>query len=538
MELLLSFLYITRLTSSYSVGDYARILSPPESFLAIARRMVNGRDSGDDTSSQGPDNKPEELPKESQKATKEHHSVPEKATYTSPRPSTEKPVASRPPKAISTPGATKQLPTKAAGTPPRASSKRPVESRLSSGGNPAPRATNKDRASPGKAVDTVPRQSTAKHIATPPRGPRALTQKYSAPSPAVPGKGVSSVSTSTASASAKTREDRAPQALSTSGATNEQVTTADSHATERSTESLSSPKESTIPKTESEPVSSSTKVTEDLLLDFSSTPPERSPLEDGDFMNSPACQDLRGIDFRHSSPQEAETTLDTPSSEKPSSKTGDVTLSTNPSNDAATLAEYQRQLALLSAVLEGTTLAVLGDEYCQKLKDCKQELEAKIKEVRQGPPESSNQLQQASELSSTLHETTLKEAETPAKDTPSEQDRKTDTPSPEGSASSLRLKQAVLAPVFHPRSSSFCGYRSPKNSISSNSTSPPLTPAPTRSAAIPIRAPPAPEIPANPEPTTSHIFGDHLLPGRRSRVASQKSISSISGTSTDGKLNH
>ena len=97
-----------------------------------------------------------------------------------------------------------------------------------------------------------------------------------------------------------------------------------------------------------------------------------------------------------------------------------VSLSTNPSNDAATLAEYQRQLALLSAVLEGTTLAVLGDEYCQKLKDCKQELEAKIKEVRQGPPESSNQLQQASELSSTLHETTLKEAETPAKDTPSE----------------------------------------------------------------------------------------------------------------------
>ena len=59
-----------------------------------------------------------------------------------------------------------------------------------------------------------------------------------------------------------------------------------SHATERSTEPLPSCKESTVPKMESEPVS-----TEDFLLDLSSMPPERSPLEDGDFMNSPpACQ--------------------------------------------------------------------------------------------------------------------------------------------------------------------------------------------------------------------------------------------------------
>lgn len=500
--------------------------------------MVNGRDSGDDTSSQGPDNKPEELPKESQKATKEHHSVSEKATYTSPRSSTEKPVASRPPKAISTPGATKKLPAKAADTPARASSERPAESRLYSGGSPAPRATNKDRASSGKPVNTVPHQSTVKHIATPPRGPRALTQKYSTPTPAVPGKAVSSVSTSAANASAKSGEDRVPQELSTSGATNGQVTTADSHATERSTESLSSSKESTIPKTESEPVSTSTKGTEDLLLDLSSTPPEQSPLKDRDFMNSPACQDLRGIDFRPSLSQEAETTPDSSGSEQPPSKPGDVTLSTNVSNGAMTLAEYQRQLALLNAVLEGTTSAVLGDEYCQNLKDCKQELEAKIKEVRQGPHESSNQLQKTPELSNTTSKTAMKEAETPAKDTPSEQDKKTDTPSPEGSASSLRLKQAVLAPVFYPRSSSFCGYRSPKNSISSNSTSPPSTPVPARSAAIPIRAPPVSEAPVSLEPPTSHIFGDHLLPGRCSRVASQKYISSTSGTSTDGKLNY
>ena len=280
--------------------------------------------------------------------------------------------------------------------------------------------------------------------------------------------------------------------------------------------------------------------TEDLLLDLSSMPPERSPLEDGDFKNSPACQDLRGIDFRHSSSQEAETTPGSSGSEQPSSKPGDATSSTNVSNGAVTLAEYQRQHALLSAVLEGTTLAVLGDKYCQKLKDCKQELEAKIKEVRQGLHEPSNKLQKTSKLSNTVPETTLKETETPAKDkdTPSEQDKKTDTPSPEGSASSLRLKQAVLAPVFYPRSSSFCGYRSPKNSISSNSTSPPSTPVPARSAAIPIRAPPVSEAPVSLEPPTSHIFGDHLLPGRCSRVASQKYISSTSGTSTDGKLNY
>ena len=501
--------------------------------------MVNGKSSGDDTSPQGPGNKPEELPKESQKATKEHHAVSEKATDMSPRPSTEKPVASRPPsRAISTPGATKKFPTKAADTPPRASSERPVESRFSSGGSPAPRATNKDRASPGKSMDTVPRQSTVKHIATPPRGPRALTQKYSAPTPAVPGKNFSSVSTSAADASAKKGENRFPQELSTSGATHGQVKKAGSHATERSTESLPPSNESTVPKTESELISTSAKDTEDLLLDLSSTPPERSPLEDGDFMNSPACQDLRGIDFRHSASQEAEATPGSSGSEQPPSKPGDVTPSTNVSNDAVTLADtYQRQLALLSAVLEGTTLAVLGDKYCQKLKDCKQELEAMIKEVRQGLHEPSNKLQKTSGLLNTVPETILKESETPTKDTPSEQDKKIDTPSPEGSASSLRLKQAVHAPVFFPRSSSFCGHRSPKRSISSNSTSPPSTPVPTRSAAIPIRAPPAPEAPVNLELTENHIFGDHLLPGRRSRMASQRSISSVSDTSTDGKLN-
>lgn len=494
--------------------------------------MVNGKSSGDDTSPQGPGNKPEELPKESQKATKEHHAVSEKSTDTSPRPSTEKPVASRPPsRAISTPGATKKFPTKAADTPPRASSERPVEPRLSSGSSSVPSATNKDRASPGKSMDTVPRQSAVKHIATPPRGPRALTQKYSAPTPAVPGKSFSSVSASIANASSKKGENRFPQELSASGATHVQVKRADSHATERSTESLPPSNESTVHKTESEPVSTSAKDTEDLLLDLSSTPPERSPLEDGDFMNSPACQDLRGIDFRHSSSQEAEATPGSSGSEQPPSKPGDVTPSTKVSNDAVTLAEYQRQLALLSAVLEGTTLAVLGDKYCQKLKDCKQELDAKIKEVRQGLHEPSDKLQKTSGLLNTVPETT------PTKDTPSEQDKKIDTPSPEGSANSLRLKQAVHAPVFFPRSSSFCGYRSPKRSISSNSTSPPSTPVATRSAAIPIRAPPAPEAPVNPEPTENHIFGDHLLPGRRSRMVSQRSISSISGTSTDGKLN-
>ncbi|OJJ87077.1 uncharacterized protein ASPGLDRAFT_1123989 [Aspergillus glaucus CBS 516.65] len=232
--------------------------------------------------------------------------------------------------------------------------------------------------------------------------------------------------------------------------------------------------------------------TEELLLDFGTTPPDSSPLSD--FMASPAIQDLEGIDFRNSPDSVAargSTTLE--STESPEQR------SNRPS-----IADYQREISLLSALLESTTLGDLGEEFCERLKQCKKELEELCQAQRSGSS---------------------------AVNTPVKHERISSI-SPLDSASVQRLRQAVTAPPFYPRVSSFSGYRSPTNSISSDSTAPPPTPVPIRRAANPIRVPPAPD---EPESTTSdHIFGDHLLPGRRSRTTSLlREVSSTSRTSSD-----
>lgn len=246
-------------------------------------------------------------------------------------------------------------------------------------------------------------------------------------------------------------------------------------------------------KTESEHVKSNVEKTEELLLDFGTTPPDSSPLSD--FMASPAIQDLEGIDFRHypdSVAAHGSTTLE--STESPE----------QPSNGPS-IADYQREISLLSALLESTTLGDLGEEFCERLKQCKKELEELCQAQRSGSS---------------------------AVNTPVKHERISSI-SPLDNAS-VRLRQAVTAPPFYPRVSSFSGYRSPTNSISSDSTAPPPTPVPIPRAAIPIRVPPAP---AEPESTTSdHIFGDHLLPGRCSRTTSSlREVSSTSRTSSDGK---
>lgn len=288
---------------------------------------------------------------------------------------------------------------------------------------------------------------------------------------------------------------------SASGMISKQVANAESHTTKKPTgqsqpsalqdattfETESKP----IVKTESEPI---VETTEELLLDFGTTPPDPSPLND--FMTSPAIQDLKGIDFRHSSDSSSvhgSTTLEFTGSPKPE----------QPSN-GRTIADYQREISLLSALLESTTLGDLGEGFCERLKQCKKELE-ELCQAQRNSTESS------------------------AGNTPVKHER-LPSMSPIENASAQRLRQAVTASPFYPRTSSFSGYRSPTNSISSDSTVPLSTPVPIP-AAISIRSPPPP---AESESASEHIFGDHLLPGRRSRTAS--SLRSISSTSqSDGK---
>lgn len=198
-------------------------------------------------------------------------------------------------------------------------------------------------------------------------------------------------------------------------------------------------------------------------------------------------------------------------------------------NDDEESVEYlQRGISVLSEFLESTKLE---DVNCQKTEDCRRELEVLLKKCLRA----ANQLQgsfahsepPSCESESTTiavpSKTTPNDVETPFERTPAKHDRSSSVSQLEDSPSFQRLKKAVTAPPFYPRSSSFSGYRSPINSIASDSTSPPPTPVPTRSRAIPImKAPP----PADSEAAAGHIFGDHLLPGRRSWDASSKSISS------------
>lgn len=260
---------------------------------------------------------------------------------------------------------------------------------------------------------------------------------------------------------------------------------------------------------------------EDLLLDFGTTPPEPSPLQEK-ALQSPAIEDLKGIDFEQSNTEQ-----------QTKSKNNGSSNATIASSKTISRSDYEREIFLLGVFLESTTL---GEEYCDQFKKIKTELEERLR--RDHPQEIADETTQklsaydkTSTTSSVSNTPAVNSKSTPAvvssvENTPSKQAEKTSTPTSEDTASSQLLRQAINAPPFHPRASSFSGYRSPINSTSSDST-PPATPVPPRSRAIPIKKPL--QVPAEPEPPTEHIFGDHLLPGRRS-----KTVSALQ--STDGKF--
>ena len=311
---------------------------------------------------------------------------------------------------------------------------------------------------------------------------------------------------------------------------------------------------SSAPKAESKPVSAEPEG--DLLLDFGTTPPEPSPLREKQ-LKSPAFEDLKGIDFKHSteSTSSAGTAHERSRSKKTPNelkKAGFYKGVTSSSSNRTSSSDYEREIFFLSAFLESTTL---GDEYCEKLKKIRAEIEEKLRENQQvSTTHTESQLQEAasepqktpvssaqSDINAEPNTIAAKSKATPEiqiqiEGTLTKHAKKPSDSSLDNSDSAHRLRQAVNAAPFYPRSGSFSGYRSPINSISSDSTSPPPTPIPPRSKAIPIGRPSP--VPTEPQQSTEHIFGDHLLPGRHSRTASSlRSFSSASHTSTNGKLN-
>lgn len=294
----------------------------------------------------------------------------------------------------------------------------------------------------------------------------------------------------------------------------------------------------------------------DVLLDFGTTPPEPSPMHEK-HLKSPAFEDLRGIDFEHSPDTTSSrvTTNERLTSEKIQDelRKSEFYKGTISSSNGTSDRDYEREIFLLSVFLESTTL---GDEFCGPLKKIKAEIEEMFHGSQKTPttctksqlqgaasepqktPASDTQPNINSESSTTAAQPkTTQEIRTPLEGTPTKHAKNSSVSPLDESVSAQRLRQAVNAVPFYPRSSSFSGYRSPINSVSSDSTSPPSTPVPsqsTRSKAIPIGKPST--APAEPKQPTEHIFGDHLLPGRRSRMASLQSPSSASRTSTNGKF--
>lgn len=292
-------------------------------------------------------------------------------------------------------------------------------------------------------------------------------------------------------------------------------------------------KEPSTPKAQIKPASVETK--EELLLDFGTTPSDPSPLREKD-IQSPAFEDLKGIHFEHSTnASSSENSLHerSNSEQQTESKKGGFNKEAVVSSKKASRSDYEREIFLLGVFLESTTL---GEEYCDQFKKIKAELEEHLRNDHS--QETTMQAAQKSFANDNISATNT-EQNTPAdkpkmtpavpstaENTPTKQVEKPSISKTEDNTGSQLLRKAINAPLFYPRSRNFSGYRSPINSTSSDSTPPP-TPSPSRSKAIPSNRPS--HVLDKPEPPTEHIFGDHLLPGRRSRDASAL-------RSTDGKF--
>lgn len=463
-----------KLTYKRSVGDYARILSPPECFLAIARSNFAPAKPFNDTSQAAPQSP--NIPSSLQAKAEQPQTEPQKIGKKTP-----------------------------------VSHEKVVKSNMTVA---SPR--------PQRGVEPIP------------------TPKTSSYDLKIPKSNVSAAPTSPAKPLAGSEKDEESKLiiLKHPNSPAERVER-DAVADLRATGNVSKVRQP-APSDElsSRPKAEGKEPQNDILLDFGTTPPEPSSMHEK-HLKSPAFEDLRGIDFEH--PPDTTslrvTTNERSTSEKISKelRKSEFYKGTVSSSNGTIDRDYEREIFLLSVFLESTTL---GDEFCGPLKKIKAEIEEMFRESQKTPASGTQQNIDSESSITAAQPKTTPEIRTPLEDTPTKHAKKPSVSPLDEIASAQRLRQAVNAAPFYPRSSSFSGYRSPINSISSDSTSPPSTPVPsqpTQSKAIPIRK--LSPVPAEPENPTEHIFGDHLLPGRRPRVASSlQSPSPASRTSTNGKF--
>ncbi|PKY02211.1 hypothetical protein P168DRAFT_320766 [Aspergillus campestris IBT 28561] len=262
-----------------------------------------------------------------------------------------------------------------------------------------------------------------------------------------------------------------------------------------------------------------------ILLDFSATPPRGSSLQDD--LASPALQDLKGLQFQDmlfdrgtlsSGQRELCNSIFAPAkklgfqdAEKEKANTTDARGST-PVAHPSPHDTHQRDIELLCELMESASLSI---EHREKLKEIEAELckspgstpvkrktsalkvpQTLLPETKRETPE-----ELLGPRSSSLAQTPIMTSKTRPTSAP------TNSPSPQS-------QWNIKAPPFVPRDVS--NYRSPPDSSSSDSTGS-------------LKSPPQP---GQPTPVDiNHIIGDHLLPGRRGSHGALSSVPMNESTS-------
>lgn len=322
---------------------------------------------------------------------------------------------------------------------------------------------------------------------------------------------------------------------SNSGMPESQAGTRDQVTTDPSTEAAPAPDAiDTTPKV-------ATDVKEAILLDFSSTPPEQSIHGQSPATTevlTPSLEDLKGLDFKQDLhprfPTRRKVDFDMSLDKRePSTNERDI-MPTKQHDNSEASEDLHRQINMLCELLQSTSLS---GEHRESLKQCKTALEGKLQgaydstgkiiqtqedpflgkpvfetlEAAAGPDE-----QPQSTISGLGIQNVSMDSSTPKKAETIIEPDKQSTPSIGGqimptSVENARLAMAspspsarlnVTAPPFVPKTP----YRAQSNSFSSesNATCVPETPCPHRRVSMP----------------EGHIFGDHLLPGRRRETIS------------------
>ncbi|KAE8399119.1 hypothetical protein BDV37DRAFT_11333 [Aspergillus pseudonomiae] len=265
------------------------------------------------------------------------------------------------------------------------------------------------------------------------------------------------------------QEDQMPQ-LSTTQVTAKPVI---SDAINQNAESTLVSSEATS-KDQSASETDPNRTSSEVLLDLSSTPPTKVSLaSDDNLVMSPSLQELKGLEFMQSLPSTPESisshVSQMPECEDPSKSTISVERSPaiTQADEDGPYDKFQRDIEMLCKLMASTSLS---NKHRESLVECKAELEAKLQSF-----------QRTSTLTTTSPEPSAESATRGESDLSGSQNR---------NSPSLLSRLNVTAAPFVP-------------------SRPDMSPTPTRARARSVSFAVYP----------GHIFGDHLLPGRREHRA-------------------